>query len=195
MHEVARGIADRLSFALVDEEIVFRAAAAAGVEPQVVADAEKRRSFMERALDALGSSSDATAFAFTGGVGGYSGPEPMSDELQDLIRSAIEEFAARGDTVIVSHAASHALGSQPGVLRVLVTASASVRCERLAATREVTEKEASRLVAESDAARADYLKRFYDTKTESSTQYDLVVNTDRLSTDEAVALATLAAGG
>lgn len=193
MREVARGVAERLGFALVDEEIVLRAAAEGGVKPSVVADVERRRSFIERAVAGLGSSTDHSALAFRGGSLGM--PEaPISSALRDLITSAIEETAARGSTVIVAHAASHALASQPNVLRVLVTASPSVRGARIASEGELDEKDAERAVDQSDAARADYLRRFYGAKTELPTQYDLVVNTDRLSLDSAVSLVALAAG-
>jgi len=49
-------------------------------------------------------------------------------------------------------------------------------------------------VKESDAARRDYLKRFYGVE-ESPTQYDLVVNTDALSFDQAAELVATAASG
>ena len=58
----------------------------------------------------------------------------------------------------------------------------------------MSEADATRSVDEADAARADYLKRFYGIKHELPTQYDLVLNTDRLGTDDAVALVTRAAG-
>ena len=191
MHEVARGVAERLGFALVDEEIIQRAAADAGVKPEVIADVERRRSFMERALGALGSSSDATGAAF----GAWQETlDPADGQVRDLIRAAIEETALRGDAVIVSHAASHALASRPDVLRVLVTASPPVRSARLAAEQGLSEKDATRAVDQSDAARADYLKRFYGARSELPTQYDIVVNTDRLSPDEAISVVTLAAG-
>jgi cytidylate kinase len=195
MREVASGVAEGLGFALVDEEIVIRAAAEAGVEPRVVADVEKRRSFMDRVLNALASSSDATAFAFSGGAGGFVAPDVLhvSDELRDLIRVAIEETAARGNAVIVAHAASHALASQPDVLRVLVTASPDVRCERVASELDLSEKDAARAVEHADAARADYLKRFYGARAELPTQYDIVVNTDRLSAAGAASLVLAAA--
>jgi len=194
MREVARDVAESLEFSFVDEAIIMRAAAEAGVEPQVVADVEKRRSFMDRALNALASSSDATSFVFTGGAGGFlAGEVPVSDELRDLIRAAIEETAARGNAVIVAHAASHALASQEDALRVLVTASPETRCARFGAEQDLSEKDAARAIGESDAARADYLKRFYGEKTELPTQYDIVVNTDRLSPAEAASIVTLAA--
>ena len=116
------------------------------------------------------------------------------EPLHVLIRAAIEETALRGDTVIVSHAASHALASRPDVLRVLVTASPPIRTARVAAEQRLSEKDASRAVDQSDAARADYLKRFYGARSELPTQYDIVVNTDRLSPDEAISVVTLAAG-
>ena len=68
MHEIAAGVAGRLGFTLVDEAIITRAAGEAGVDPHVVADVEKRQTFMSRLLDALSSSSDATGHAFSGGV-------------------------------------------------------------------------------------------------------------------------------
>jgi len=196
MREVACGVAEGLGFALVDEEIVMRAAAEAGVEPRVVADVEKRRSFMERALDALASSSDAMAFTFSGGAGGFVTQDaaPLSDELRDLITVAIDETAARGSIVIVAHAASHALAAQLDVLRVLITASTETRCARVASERGLDEKDAARAVESGDAARADYLKRFYGARAELPTQYDVVVNTDRLSADDAVSLVLRAAG-
>ena len=195
MHEVAAGIASRLGFTLVDEAIITRAAGEAGVEPRVVADVERRQTFMNRLLDALTSSSDLTAHAFSGGVSVYSPSEvPMSDELRGLIRTAIEETSARGDVVIASHAASHALAERTDVLRVLVTASRGTRCARVGEARGMSDEDAGKAVDESDSARADYLKRFYGVGSELPTQYDIVVNTDRLAPDVAVSLVALAAG-
>jgi hypothetical protein len=193
MREVARGVADELSFTLVDEQIVLRAAAEAGVRPDAVASVESRQSFMERALGALGTHFDGGTFAAVG-VDGMVLDAAMGDDLRLLIRAAIEETAERGNTVIVAHAASHALASRPDVLRILVTASHPVRCARVAEERQLSEKDAAREVDSSDAARADYLKRFYGAKNELPTQYDLVVNTDRLSPEEAAALVVAAAG-
>jgi CMP/dCMP kinase len=193
MAEIAEGVAKRLGFSVVDEAIIVRAAAEAGVDRQVVEDVEKRQSFLDRLLDTFATSSDASALVFAGG-GGYLAPEgvPMSEELRDLIRHAIEEAADRGDAVIVAHAAAHALGQRDDVLRVLVTASRATRCGRLAAAEGLSEKDAGRLLDDSDANRADYLRRFYGEKAELPTHYDLVVNTDRLTPDAGVDLVALA---
>jgi cytidylate kinase len=194
MDAIAAGVASELGFTVVDEAIVTRAAGEAGVDPHVVADVEKRQTFMARLLDALSSSSDATAHAFGGGVNVYSPSDvPMTEELRGLIRAAIEETSARGDVVIVAHAASFALAEQPNVLRVLVTASDETRSARLAEHDGLSDEDAARVAAESVASRADYLKRFYGVKDELPTHYDLVVNTDRVSTEAAVAMIARAA--
>ena len=192
MRDVARGAAAKLKFSLVDEEIVLGAAASAGVEPEVVADAERRRSFIERARLGISAGTDASAIALAGGAMVDAGAV-LGDDLRALILQAIEETADRGTVVIVSHAASHALASRRDIVRVLVTASPETRRARVAAERGLSEKDATKAVDRADAARADYLKRFYGAKRELPTQYDLVVNTDRLTPDEAVKLVVLAA--
>jgi hypothetical protein len=193
-HEVGRAAAAALAYRLIDEGIVLRAASEAGVEARVVANVERHRGFLARLLEDLGPSSEATAYS----LGGY-GPSaqelaaPGAADLRAMIRSAIEETAAAGESVIVGHAASAALKGHEGVLRVLVTASDETRRERISAERGVDGKQAAKVVHESDAARADYLKRFYGIHEELPVQYDLVLNTDNLSTARAAAILVSAA--
>jgi cytidylate kinase len=190
--EIAPVVADRLGFRLVDEGIVARAAREAGVEHHVVADVELRKSFVARLLRDLGASSASVAassgFPIPGGDTGLS-----ADDLRTLIRSAVEETADQGRVVIASHAASVALAGRDDVLRVLVTGSPEARAARVARSRSLPEEESAGVVAAEDAARADYLRRFYDVRAELPTHYDLVLNTDRLGPAEAAELVVRAA--
>ena len=77
---------------------------------------------------------------------------------------------------------------------MLVTASPDLRRARVGEERGLSDKDAAREIATSDAGRADFLKRFYGIKSELPEHYDLVVSTDQLSVDEAVAIVVLAAG-
>src|SRR5207237_5598944 len=113
--------------------------------------------------------------------------------IQPLIVETIEQTAARGNAVIVAHAASYAIGRGDAVLRVLVTASPETRAARVANGGELDQAGAARAVKESDAGRADYLKRFYDVGEESPVHYDLVLNTDALSIEQAAELISQAA--
>jgi cytidylate kinase len=187
----ATEVAEKLGWRLVDEDIVSRAAAEAGVERDVVADVERRKSLVERLLDNLSTSGASMAYVPSLAE---SLAAPPSDALRGLIRSVIEEVAKQGSVVIVAHAASLALGEREGVLRVLITASPQTRARRLSATLDVDEKEASRMLARSEANRANYIKRFYGIDQESPVHYDLVINTDRLTAGQAAALVLHAAG-
>ena len=185
--EVGRLVAERLGFLYVNEEIVARAAAKGGVDAADVADEERRKSLAARALNAIAQGGGE---AWTlGAVGPLSSRDELdSDDIRSLIRETIEQTAARGKAVIVAHAASYAIGHGDGVLRVLVTASPETRTTRIAEAEGLDQAGAARALKESDAGRADYLKRFYDVREESPTHYDLVLNTDALSIEQAADL-------
>jgi len=185
--EVGRLVAERLGFLYVNEEIVARAAAKGGVDAADVADEERRKSLAARALNAIAQGGGE---AWTlGAVGPLSSREELdSDDIRSLIRETIEQTAARGKAVIVAHAASYAIGHGDEVLRVLVTASPETRTTRVAEAEGLDQAGAARALKESDAGRADYLKRFYDVRDESPTHYDLVLNTDALSIEQAADL-------
>jgi hypothetical protein len=184
--EVGRLVAERLGFRYADEEIVLRAAERAGLDSDLVADAEQRKSLFAGLLDYLGDGSEAAvAFADTVRV--------PTEVVREFIRDAVREVAADGGVVIVAHAASHALRGERS-LRVFVTAPEEKRAERLAAADGLDAADAAKAVRRSDAARADYLKRFYGVGDERSADYDLVVNTEHLSADAAAALIVQAFG-
>ena len=187
--EVGKLVAKRLGFTYADEEVVARAAARGGIDAGSVADEESRKSRAARVLEAL---------ALTGDLGLAGVPPAGTDdvrgpEIRALIRETIEHMAAQGNVVIVAHAASHALPARSDVLRVLITASPDVRAQRVGESKGLDRSGAARAVKKSDAARHDYLRRFYDLKDELPTQYDLVLNTDVLSSDQAVQLIAFAA--
>jgi len=190
--EVGRLVAERLGFLYVNEEIVARAAAKGGIDAADVADEERRKSLAARALNAIAQGGgEAWALGASGPLS--SSEEPDSEDVRSLIRETIEQTAARGKAVIVAHAASYAIGRGDAVLRVLVTASPDTRATRVADAEGLDLAGAARAVKESDAGRADYLKRFYDVREESPTHYDLVLNTDALSIKQAAELISRAA--
>ena len=163
------------------------------MDKEVVADVERRKSRLLRVIEGIGTAGFPTAYVPAAEAAAYN--LPASDELRSLIRSVIEETASKGSAVIVSHAASHALSDREDVLRVMVTASPQTRERRLAAAAGIDEKEAARLIKKGDAARADYIQRFYGIGAELPTQYDLVINTDKLAPQDAARLIVQAASG
>jgi cytidylate kinase len=179
---IAHLVSRELGLRYVDEEIITAAAKKAGVNPHLVADAEKRQGLLLRFIDGLGERGVTAdhGFMFTGAPEGE-----RSEDFRELIRDALRETAERGDVVIVAHAASMALAGRENLLRVLITASPEMRVWRVADFSKVHLAEAEQIVKRSDAARADYIRRFYDVDRELPTHYDLVINTDEVSPDQA----------
>ena len=192
-NEVGRLVAERLGFRYVDEDLVSQAALRAGVDASEIADEERRKSWLARVLDDL-AVGGGEAWAMTGlGPYGAVGVATTSDELRAYIREAIEETAGHGKAVIVAHAASHALAGRQETLRVLVTASPATRAGRVAEAEGLDETRAAKAIKDADAGCADYLRRFHGVEQELPTQYDLVLNTDQLSPEQAAALISEAA--
>ena len=190
--EVAVLVAKELGFRRVDEEIISRAAERRKLDPVEVADAERRKSFLEQLIDEIGRGGSMVGY----GDAYIPDPDAMplrSEQLRTLIREAILETAAQGNVVIVAHAASYALGKRDDVLRAFVTGSLPVRAGRLALAESKTLEEAEEAIAQSDEDRADYLERFYDVERELPEHYDITVSTDLLTPAQAAELIVAAA--
>src|SRR5436189_6325485 len=95
----------------MSEDMVALAAGRGGVDPETLADEERRKSWLGRVLDEFGRGASGEAWALLGPM-----PPPSqgatSGELQGLIREAIEETAAPGEAVLGAHAAFHATGER-----------------------------------------------------------------------------------
>ena len=198
---LGRLVAERLGFRYVDEQIVARAAELAQVDPALVAATEQRQPLLHRLIEKLGVAQHMIGPVALGTLlpvgGALIDVPPVSAELDDLrvlIRAAIHEVAKQGQAVIVAHAASMALVSQDGVLRVLMTASVETRIRRLVASAGISNADAAAAVARSDRNRQEYFRRFYEVREELPTHYDLVINTDVLTPEQVAEIVVFAAG-
>jgi hypothetical protein len=179
---VGRDLAHKLGFGYLNEAIVAQVAKDQDVDTAVVVGAERRKSFFTRVAE----------MAARGAVDVPPDPSlyvlDQTDTLLSLIRDAVRDAADRGSVVLVAHAASYACADRPDVLRVCVTAPLPARASRVASALGISEKEAARSLRRSDAGRASYLKRVYGVGAESPTDYDVVINTERLAPDAAAGL-------
>jgi cytidylate kinase len=185
--DVGQLLAKEMGFRYADDEIIHRAAEAAGVSHDTMAQAEVTPGLIARILDAMGRMPMAGE--------GFAAP-PVHEHapaFEELIESVIKETAAEGNVVIVAHGASIPLAGTPGLLRVLVTAPDELRAQRTADAATMGIQQARKTVGDSDRQRREFLRRFYDVEHESSTHYDVVVNTEVLSADEAARVVLAAA--
>jgi len=189
---IGRSVAKGLGFRYVDEEIIQLAAERHGLDAEIVADAERRKGLLDRILGDMAA--PPMMLEPTGGMTMLPREAFVTrEDVRGLIVDAIKETADRGNVVIVSHAAGIPLAGRRDVLRVLITASFEPRARRVAEATRSSKADAEKSLKSSDAGRADYFVRFYGIEQELPTHYDVVINTDTLTPEEATDLVIAAA--
>jgi cytidylate kinase len=179
---IGRDLARKLGFGYLNEAIVAQVAKDHDVDQAIIVAAERRKSFLTRVAEMAARGAVDVA------------PDPSlyvldeTDTLLSLIRDAVRDAADRGSVVLVAHAACYACAGRSDVLRVCVTAPLPGRASRVASALGISETEAAKSLRRSDAGRASYLKRVYGVGQEAPTDYDVVLNTERLTPEAAVGL-------
>jgi len=189
--EVGRLVANELGFRYVDDEVIMRASAQAGVSPATIAQAEHSRSLSARIVEAI--SPEHTQFE--GVPVTLSADRAERENYQGLIQWVVQDVAREGQVVFVAHGTAITLANMSGNLRVLVTGSPEARSERLMGANGLNQRQARKAIQDSDRERRDFFRRMYNLRQELPTHYDLVINTERLTVPEAAKLVVLAARG
>jgi cytidylate kinase len=174
--EIGQRVAAKLGLRYADEEIVLKAAQAAGASVETVAEAEKTPGLIGRILEAIGKTPMVTDSYAVQPV--YVEP-PIAYE--ELIEKVLKQTAEAGNVLIVGHGASIPLAGRDDLLRVLITAPRKLRASRVAESAALTAEAAEKAVKDSDEQRRQYLRRFYDLDEELPEHYDLVINTESIS--------------
>lgn len=104
------------------------------------------------------------------------------------MQQVVDDLATAGNVVIVGRAGQVTLRGHPGVLHVRVIAPVAVRAERVASRRGIPMAAAQAQVEASDRYRCNYLKRFYHVRWDDPDLYDLIINTERVTSEVAAAL-------
>jgi cytidylate kinase len=97
----------------------------------------------------------------------------------------------QGEAIIVGRGSQFLLNPQQG-MRVWITAPFKWRCERLVDERALTHKEARRILAHVDDQRKAYALRYFHRDLSDPSAYDLVLNMQQWTPDQAADLILLA---
>lgn len=181
---VARAVAERLGWTVIDNEFVGAVANRAGLPAETVAAREERApSLLERLARTLAASAPelfVPAAATTG--------EPDEEALLRVTERVIAEAAAHGRVVLVGRGATAYLataGEAARVLHAYVVAPGEARTRTVMERSGVGHDEAAKTVHDVDAARERYLERYYGRRRDDASNYHLVVNTAWLGYDGA----------
>jgi cytidylate kinase len=181
--EVARRVAKALDWRVVDNELVERVAARAGLAPEDVAQWEERVStFVERLARVLAAGTPELAIPAQAG-----GTVPKLEEA-DLVRiteNVVAEIAAEGRVVLVGRAAPAVLTQQGDAMHVKLVAPKPYRIQAAAARLGVDLQKAGAVVEDSDSTRARYHRQYYHRDWNDPVHYHMVLNTESLGLDGA----------
>ena len=97
-------------------------------------------------------------------------------------------LAKEGHTILVGHGATVVTAKLTNVFHVRLTGSLAQRSERVQKLQELTPDAALELVRAEDRRRKKFLRAHFHTRLDNELLYDLTINTDRLSDEDAVAL-------
>ncbi len=185
---VTRGVAHRLGYRLVDDDLPVVVAARLGTSPEMVENVENRSSgFGERFLRSLSS---AVPEAFQ--------PAAAEDDLSDAalreVERLIREAADRGNVVVVGRMGNAILAPRPDLVRVFLTAPVPWRAAHIAESLQVSEPAARTEIARVDAGRRAFARERYDVVWGDRHNYDLIVDVSAFGVDGTVAIITAATG-
>ena len=100
----------------------------------------------------------------------------------------LKAIAAQGSCVIAGRSGFFALKDEPNKVSIFFTASREHRVERVMTKQLLSREEAEEAIDEVDERRENYVKRFTGTSRYDARNYDLVINMDDLTEDEAVGI-------
>lgn len=184
---IAQLVVERLQgWTLIDNEFVEQVAKLAGLPEDEVARREERApGLLERLARTLAVASPEM-FVATG-----EHPIPVDTGEDEIVRTTervIDAAASEGRVVLVGRGGQALLATRPNALHVYVVASLPFRRKIAVERLGVDATSADKVIADTDKHRDEYVKSHYGRNRQDLTQYDLVLNAERLGFDGAAAV-------
>ncbi len=199
--EIADRVCEALGYRTFDKRLIARAAAEAGISAQEAIDYSEENYKVKGFLDRLFSRSSPVAQVrvWREDPSGTRSTEDLSlseDAALSLVQHAIRSAYEAGNVVIMGRGGQALLKDKPGVLHVRLEAPLEERIqrvkERFKESRHLFQadieirREAQDYITQRDQASGDYLLRYYNFDWTDSLQYHMILNTGKLSIDQAV---------
>jgi cytidylate kinase len=162
--EIGRRLGEQLGWRVVAREVINEAARRSGAPEAALAAIDE--------LNLLGSC-----------------PSPEAClAYRQAVDQVVQEIAGQGRLVLIGRAGQVILAGRPDVLHLRTIAPRELRAERVAEWQGIPLRAALAQIEASDRFRKNYLKRFYGIDWNDPIQYDLVINTGRVTLDQALQL-------
>lgn len=178
---IGQKLAKELDMSYVDREIITQAAKEFSLlEEDLESLDEKTPSFWQCFFQSSICSPDV-----------YLPPQffiPTEEALFKVETQIIKRIAKNRSAIIIGRCGSHILRDHPRHFSIFLHAEASFRAKRIQELYKLSEKEAVKMMEQSDGERARYHQLLVDKPWSDATQYDLCINTSKVGIENAIAL-------
>jgi cytidylate kinase len=198
--EIAARVCELLGYRKFDRQLIEQVAIEAGLSDQEVIDYSEENHKMRGFFDRLFGRSPTVAqmrhwHEGPNGVRVVDEIRLSPESVLALEKTAILNACQTGNLVIVGRGGQVILRDCPGTLHVRIEAPLEMRTQRLKGRVKqdkqdysasiTTRRVAQDLIAQKDAASADYVRQFYGEDWDDAMLYHVVINTGRVSVEQA----------
>ena len=171
---IAQKVAQKLNIPYYDSQLLEKAAKESGLSIKYLESQDEQGLTLPTIYQSIGF-----------GTKDY---VPLEQKAANAQREIIEKIAAEGPCVIVGRRADLILRGKSDIFSVFICASEQYRIQHIIKREGMTEKEAKQRISKADRERSAYYNQAAQGKWGQPECYDLCINTDRVSIDDAADL-------
>ena len=176
---IAQKVAQKLNIPYYDSQLLEKAAKESGLSIKYLESQDEQGIILPTIYQSIGF-----------GTKDY---VPLEQKAANAQREIIEKIATEGPCVIVGRRADLILRGKSDIFSVFICASEQYRIQHIIKREGMTEKEAKQRISKADRERSAYYKQIAQGRWGQPECYDLCINTDRVSIDDAADLIARAA--
>jgi cytidylate kinase len=179
--DIAKSLAEALEINFYDKELISLAAKESGMSPEVFEKID------EKATNSLLYSLSMGLYNFGNGFSAV-GDLPVNDKLYIIQHKMIKRLAEEGPCVILGRCADYVLKDFDHVINIYINADMEYRKQHAVKYHHIDAKRAEQIVSRTDKTRANYYSFYSGQKWGQAQNYDLCINSGKMTKDDAVAL-------
>lgn len=179
--EIGKALSEKLGIPYYDKELISLAAKESGMDAEVFNNVD------ERATNSLLYSLSMGLYSF-GNSFSAMGDLPVNDRLYILQHKIIKKLAEDGPCVIVGRCADYVLKDRDNCINLFIHANMDYRKKRAIEIHGVDKARAEQIVNKTDKIRANYYSFYSGQKWGLAQNYDLCIDSSKLTTEQAVEL-------
>lgn len=178
---IARTLANKLGFEFLDNEIISHIAESYDVDTDILEKYDEKSPGKFAGMFSPSITISNTYIPMYNNI-------LFNDEVMRLQAKVLRERLDANSIVVVGRCADYIFKNEENLLRVFIYADEAVRLKTIVEDYKVPQDEAKSVLKKADKNRASYYSTYADGKWGDAKNYDLCINTSKISKEDAVDL-------